>query len=39
VNGSAQELMKDVPSCDKPGVGAWSQGTRDLRMGHLIYDQ
>jgi len=24
VDGSAQELMKDVPSCDKLWEGAWS---------------
>lgn len=24
VDGWAQEPMKDVPSCDKPGGGAWN---------------
>ena len=33
VDGSARELMKDVPSCDKLQGPAWRGRTGDFRMG------
>ena len=30
------EAMKDVISCDKPGVGANNPGSRDFRMGQPV---
>lgn len=34
VDGSARAPTKGVPSCEKPGGGAWSRRTRDPRMGN-----
>jgi hypothetical protein len=30
-------VMKDVASCDKPGLGACDHRSQDLRMRSLIY--
>ena len=36
VDGWARAPTKGVPSCEKPGGGARSRGTRDPRMGYPV---